>query len=111
MSREEREEIRTHIINEIAALERSVGTISDLLESEVQPDNSEWYTSMESNPSKEVNELALEKAKQRIMILKEVLGRVDSPGFGICVRCNNPIPFNRMKAVPTATRCVSCGQS
>ncbi len=109
MTQEEREAIRTHIIDEIAALERSVDTITDVINSDAQPDTIDWFTANESNPAKEVNELALEKAKQKIVVLKEVLGRIDSPAFGICTRCGKPIPYNRLKAVPTATRCVSCG--
>jgi len=56
-----------------------------------------------------MNELALEKARQKIVILRNVLNRIDTPGYGICIKCNNPILFERMKAVPTATRCISCG--
>lgn len=109
MTQEERDEIRSHIRNEISTLEKSILTLTELTNSEVQPDVNDWFTSIESNPSKEIDELALEKARQKIIILNDVLSRVDSPGYGICIKCNKPIPFERLKAVPTATRCVSCG--
>ena len=83
-------------------------TLMELLDSEVQSDANDWFTTKESNPSKEINELALVKAKQKIMLLKEIINRIDSPDYGICVICNKPIAFERMKAVPSATRCVSC---
>jgi DnaK suppressor protein len=109
MTREEREEIRSHIKNEISTLEKSILTLTELINSEAQSDAKDWFISEDSNPSKEINEIALEKARQKIIILNDVLGRIDSPGYGVCTKCNRPIPFERLKAVPAATRCVSCG--
>ena len=109
MTQEERERIKDQINYEISILEKSINTLSELLNGEVQSDANDWFTSKESNPSKEINELALEKAKQRIVILKNVLLRVDTPAYGICVKCNKPIPFERLKAIPSTIRCLSCG--
>jgi DnaK suppressor protein len=109
MTQEERDRIKDQINYEISILEKSINTLSELLNGEVQSDANDWFTSKESNPSKEINELALEKAKQRIIILKNVLLRVDTPAYGICVKCNKPIPFERLKAIPSTIRCLSCG--
>ena len=108
MTQEERDKIRDQINNEISVLEKSIDTLFDLINMEVQSDVNDWFTSKESNPSKEINELALEKAKQRIVVLRNVLLRVDTPSFGICIKCNKPIPFERLKAIPSTTRCLSC---
>jgi DnaK suppressor protein len=109
MTKEQREEIRNHINKEIVTLDKSITTLTELINSEVQSDANDWFTTKDSNPSGEINELALDKARQRIIILNDVLRRIDRPDYGICIKCNKPIPFERMKAVPTATRCVSCG--
>jgi DnaK suppressor protein len=109
MTQAEREEIRNTIKNEISTLEESIDTLTELISSEVQSDANDWFTTKDSNPSGEINELALDKARQRIIILNDVLRRIERSDYGICVKCNKPIPFERMKAVPTATRCVSCG--
>lgn len=108
MTQEERTRISDQIKHEISTLEKSITTLAELLNGEVQSDANDWFTSKESNPSKEINELALEKAKQRIVILNNVLLRVDTPAYGICIKCNKPIPFERLKAVPSTTRCLSC---
>ena len=108
MTQEEREAIRDHTRNEISILEGSVITLTELISSDVQSDASDWFTSEESNPSKEINVLALEKARQRIIILNDVLRRIDSPEFGICIKCKKPIPLERMKAIPSTTHCISC---
>jgi DnaK suppressor protein len=109
MTQEERDEIRNHIQSEISTLEKSITTLTELVNSELQSDANDWFSSKESNPSKEINELALDKARQRIIILNDVLRRVDTPGYGICIRCKKPIPYERLKAIPSATRCISCG--
>ena len=77
MTKAEREELRDHITNEISTLKKSISTLKDLLDSEVHSDANDWFTSKESIPSKEINELALEKARRRILMLSEVLKRLD----------------------------------
>jgi DnaK suppressor protein len=38
------------------------------------------------------------------------LARLDAGTFGTCERCGNPIPEERLEAIPTATLCVACKQ-
>jgi hypothetical protein len=59
MTQEERDRIKDQINYEISVLEKSINTLSELLNGEVQSDANDWFTSKESNPSKEINELAL----------------------------------------------------
>ena len=106
MTQAEREEIRNHIKNEISKLKKSIDTLTELINYGGLIDVNNWYTTRDSNPSGEINELALEKARQRILILNDVLRRIDQPDYGICIKCHKPIPYERMKAVPMATRCV-----
>ena len=40
--------------------------------------------------------------------IEEALQRVESGDYGNCSDCENPIPLERLVAVPTATRCVPC---
>ena len=109
MTQEERASLKDQIRHQISTLEKSITTLSELINGEVQSDANDWFTSKESNPSKEINEMALEKAKQRIVILRNVLLRIDMPSYGICTKCNKPIPIERLKAIPSTTRCISCG--
>ena len=108
MTPEEKEEIRGHIKKEISTLMQSIDTLTELAESEVQSDANDWFSSKESNSSGEINEMALSKAKQRLMVLNEVLQRINNPDFGFCNKCGKAIPIERLKAVPATTRCLSC---
>ncbi len=105
----EREEIRKRVEDEIQTLRESIDTLIDLTsDDEVEPDANDWFTTKESNPGKDINEMALAKAKQRLKILNGVLNRINNEDYGICTVCKKPIPFERMKAVPSATRCITC---
>ncbi|MEA1888066.1 MAG: TraR/DksA C4-type zinc finger protein [Bacteroidota bacterium] len=108
MTPTEREKIRVRVEEEIQTLKESIVTLTDLTDEEVQTDANDWFTTKE-NQGKDINELALAKAKQRLKVLNNVLNRIDNPDFGICTMCKKPIPFERLKAVPTTKRCMACG--
>ena len=108
MTELEKNEIRDQINRELSTLEKSIETLTELISAEVQSDANDWFTTKESNPSKEINEMALENTRKKIIALRDVLKRIDSDGFGICANCGKRIPFGRLKAVPSATRCLSC---
>jgi len=40
--------------------------------------------------------------------IEQALQRIESGDYGKCSDCQNPIPQERLMAVPTATRCVPC---
>ncbi|MFQ5675668.1 MAG: TraR/DksA family transcriptional regulator [bacterium] len=40
--------------------------------------------------------------------IEEALQRIEDGTYGICSDCHQPIPEERLVAVPTATRCVPC---
>jgi DnaK suppressor protein len=50
-------------------------------------------------------------ARRHIEVIKEIddaLGRITTHRFGRCVECDSPIEYARLKAFPTARRCVTC---
>jgi len=108
MTEKELEEVGKRIEDEIESLKKSIETLEALTEPDVQSDANDWFTSKESNPSKSINEQALVKSRQRLSILQGTLARIDSSDFGICYVCKKQIAVERIKAMPTATRCVSC---
>jgi DnaK suppressor protein len=40
--------------------------------------------------------------------IDDALRRIKDPYFGICIDCGDDIGIDRLKAFPTATRCISC---
>ena len=108
MTGQEREELKALIEDEIQSLNRTITSLEVLTEPVLQSDANDWFTSKESNTSKGINEQALGKARRILTMLKNILTRIDNPDFGICSVCKKPIPFERIKAIPTANCCVSC---
>ncbi len=47
-------------------------------------------------------------AQQRVRDVEAALASVDAGGYGICVRCGEPIAPGRLEYSPTADRCVRC---
>ena len=49
-----------------------------------------------------------ENAESIVRAIDDALGRLDAGTYGACTRCGDPIPAERLDAVPYATLCVSC---
>jgi len=46
--------------------------------------------------------------QEELMAIDAARGRLADGSYGECVECGQPIPFERLKAQPTALRCVPC---
>ncbi len=51
-----------------------------------------------------------ENVKDILKRVNEALERIDNGTFGICQMCSQPIPEERLKALPYANLCISCKQ-
>lgn len=59
-------------------------------------------------------QMALEAQRRTEMQAETIEGglrRVESSDFGMCFYCEKEIPFARLEADPTLTRCVKCAES
>lgn len=50
----------------------------------------------------------LNGSRQRVADLSDALRRLDAGNYGVCERCGNPIPVERLAARPSARTCVGC---
>ena len=46
--------------------------------------------------------------QEELMAIEAARGRIDDGSYGECIDCGKPIPVERLKAQPTALRCVPC---
>ncbi len=65
---------------------------------------------MDAINNKSVTESALRQAEQKLNSLKNVLSSIDSPDFGLCLKCKQPIPPGRILIRPESLRCVQCAR-
>jgi DnaK suppressor protein len=108
MNQEQCEQLRLQIFAEIESLKK---TIAQLEESSkpVPPDNAYGRLSrMEAINSKSISEAGLRSARSRLSRLDKALLRLDDEDFGICLKCERPIPNGRILLVPESTLCVEC---
>jgi len=104
------EELTKLIQEEIAKTEKKVEEYGELSKP-VSPENSIGRVSrMDAINNKSVVEAALRQAESKLAGLKYALTKVDSPDFGTCQRCQNPIPVKRLLLMPQSRYCVHCAQ-
>jgi len=48
------------------------------------------------------------RRQQRVVLIKAALTRMEEGEYGYCQACGEPISDGRLKADPTAPRCVTC---
>jgi len=77
----------------------------------VSPDDAIGRISrMDAINNKSVTEAALRQAENKLAALKSVISNIESPDFGICVSCKEPIPIARILIRPESQRCVNCAR-
>ncbi|MCP3874358.1 MAG: conjugal transfer protein TraR [Desulfobacteraceae bacterium] len=110
MNSEEKQKLKQIMHQKIQNLKQQVETFKNLSKP-VSPDNAIGrLTRMEAINSKSINAASLEKAKQTLETLKHSVNRLDSPEFGMCNNCEEPIPFKRLLIMPESNLCVACVQ-
>lgn len=102
--------IRELLHSEIVKTEEQVVRYDDLAQP-ISPDNAIGRVSrMDAINNKSIVDAALRKAKERLKGLKLSLDKLDSSDFGICVKCKNKIPIERILLAPQSSFCVNCAR-
>lgn len=103
-------EIKSLIEHEITKTKGLIIEYKDLVKP-IAPDEAIGRISrMDAINNKSVNEAALRQAEEKLNKLNTVLAKVDSPDFGICAQCKNPIPLGRILIKPESIYCVNCAR-
>lgn len=50
----------------------------------------------------------LDQQSQEMQAIEAALGRLENGSYGTCSECGGEIGIERLRAIPTATRCVAC---
>lgn len=65
---------------------------------------------MDAINNRSVNEASLRVAEEKLKKQERALLKINDKGFGICVRCTQPIPEGRLMIMPESITCVNCAQ-
>jgi DnaK suppressor protein len=58
--------------------------------------------------SREVAIRNLDHSSKLLKSIQAALDRIEDEIYGVCLHCEEPIPENRLRAVPWASHCVAC---
>ena len=97
--------ILSALTDRLQELEARVSHIDAEMHQLLPADFEEQATDLESQDSLQ----GIEKASlQEIAQIKHAIDRIKSGQYGQCSQCGEPIAPERLKAQPTATRCIDC---
>lgn len=94
-------------------IEKTTSIIKDYKEltKPIEPENAIGRVSrMDAINNKSVTEAALRQAEEKLKKLNFMLTQVDKADFGLCARCKNEIPIQRLIYMPQSRLCVRCAQ-
>ena len=107
---EQKSEIKARIEEEISKTLVSLEQYRELTKP-ISPENAIGRVSrMDAINNKSINDVALQKAELKLNNLKVALSKIDDIDFGICRKCNQPIPLGRLLLLPQTTTCVNCSK-
>ena len=102
--------IKDKILEEITKTEKQILSQKENTKP-IAPDNAIGRISrMDAIVNKSVTEASLNQAEERLNKLKYVLSKVESPDFGICIKCGKAIPLGRILIIPESLHCVNCAR-
>ena len=108
MNDQQRLDAKQSIEESIQSTQKDIASLKELTRP-ISPENAIGRVSrMDAINNKSVNEAALRSAISKLALLASALNRVDNDDFGLCIRCKNPIPIQRILILPQSNRCVHC---
>lgn len=57
---------------------------------------------------REKNLTLVRTLQESLQTVNEALHKFDTGTYGLCEECGEPIPENRLRALPAATHCIAC---
>lgn len=99
------EDIASELQRRLAELTQDVAGIDAELQKSLSADWEEQATQLEGqDPLEGIEKSKLEEIRQ----IREALKRIADGSYGVCAQCGKAIDPRRLKALPTAIRCIAC---
>ena len=110
MTNEQKEEIKSSIFKELKSLEKEIFELKEKTKP-IEPDCCLGDLRFEMMDEQEVFERILREAEIRTNKLKYALGKVDKQDYGLCLECEDEIPYQRLLILPESTYCTQCASN
>jgi RNA polymerase-binding transcription factor DksA len=66
------------------------------------------HTDSDSVLAREIADRGCHRAQEALAEIEHARARIAAGTYGSCERCERPIPFERLEAIPQARHCVTC---
>lgn len=104
----EKIEIEANIRAQIDKLNKKIAELKDFTEP-VSPDDAIGRISrMDAIYNKTIFDASMRNSQERLSQLTEILQHINDAEFGICVKCHQSIPAERLKIRPEIRFCTNC---
>lgn len=108
MTKDEKKQLITIIEKEIQKLTAKIEELKQFTQP-ISPDNAIGRVSrMDAINNKTIFDASLRNSQTRLSQLQQILKLKDDKSFGICTKCHQSIPFERLKIRPEIRLCASC---
>jgi RNA polymerase-binding protein DksA len=113
LTKEDQAALRRSLEAEIARVERELAELRLIARDAREQDHDPGFGNHPADDGSETFEqerdLALEQNLQHLLDQAQVaLSRLDAGVYGLCENCGQPISAERLRAMPSATLCMSC---
>ncbi len=108
MTTEEKQHFKTIIEGEIEKLSDEVLAIQKALYPKKGEGPSDKVAHLNFKLDQSIHIQRYEEANKRLNRLKHAYLKIDSPQYGICKECEEPIPMERLRLMPESMYCVAC---
>jgi DnaK suppressor protein len=103
-------DIKKKIVSEISKTKKLIVEYKDMSKP-LAPDCAIGRVSrMDAINNNSVTLSALRKAEEKLSALNRVLNQLNTSEFGICLKCKQPIPIERIIFRPQSLLCVNCAR-
>tara|TARA_B100000900_G_C20536716_1_gene698713 strand:+ start:781 stop:1116 length:336 start_codon:yes stop_codon:yes gene_type:complete len=108
MNKQQRNKAKESIKKSIEETQKDISSLKELTKP-ISPENAIGRVSrMDAINNKSVNDAALRNAINKLALLESALQRINHEDFGLCIRCKNEIPIQRILLMPQSNRCFHC---
>ncbi len=108
MTEKEKTELVVIIEEEMVKLKKKIEELKEFTQP-VEPDNAIGRISrMDAINNKSIYDASIRNSRSRLAQLEDILKMKDDSSFGVCRKCHQSIPFERMRIRPEIRLCAGC---
>jgi len=108
MTSDQKQTFKKCIDEEITILASEIETIRSAVYPEKGKGPSDKVAHISFKQEQHIHLQRYDEARKRLNRLKAAYLKIDTPEYGICRECEEPIPVERLKLLPESQYCVSC---